>query len=269
MIFWITGCPCSGKTFIGDYLELHEGFVSIDGDTISYSEDATDQATWKDMLEAFGHWFKKEEAPDALWQAHYRSIYARAVAQSAEGKNVVVTFALFPRKVRDFVRSLVPEAAQELRFVWLGVSEDELVRRNFKRLSTHLASVGTTHEQFWAGGGDANVEAARRAYGESWSYEAFARWQKEVVYAGTEPFSTEELETDCVVVDNEDLESGAGIDQLRTAVGLAARTEAEKHSLDAQAIAEMNFERYKKLPAARKAAEGEQRKEGSSGGGAL
>lgn len=233
-VVWITGCPCSGKTFAGDYL-VTQGFVHVDGDGVSYSKDPEDVTTWKRMLEAFGFWFRGEVAPEELWQDHYKSICAQAAASLAEGKSVVITFAIYPRRARDFVRVQLPE----VRFIRLEASEEELVRRNYERAAKFLEGAGMSFEAFWDSPGDPNVVRARAKYGE-WSYENFKKWQLQDIYPCLEPFG--EDEDGCSKVDNNKLD-GSGIGQICAILGLARQS----GEIDAQAIKALNLERYKQL----------------------
>jgi len=234
VVAWLTGCPCAGKTFIGDYL-VTQGFEHIDGDGISYSKDPQDVAAWKNMLLAFGHWFKGEVAPPELWQDHYRSICVTAAEASAAGKDVVITFAVYPRLARDFVRTQL----KDVQFISLEVGGEELVKRNYARMTKFLEQAGMTHEQYWNSQGDENLAMARAKYGE-WSFDAFRKWQLECIYPCIEPFGEDEKL--CHRLDNSKLDASA-IDQLRSILNLPER----KEDVDLKAIEAVNFERYKKI----------------------
>ena len=117
-LYWINGCPCAGKTFLGDYLAT-EGFVHLDGDECSYSKDPAEKAKWASLLQAFGAWFIGEKPADELWQPIILEIVERAKASLAEGKAVVVTLAIYASYVRDFIRKHLPD----VQFIRLEVSD--------------------------------------------------------------------------------------------------------------------------------------------------
>jgi len=64
MFVWISGRPTCGKTFLGDYLERHHGFVHIDGDTASHRGDRV----WEGMTKCLRPWF--EQNADGRSKSH-------------------------------------------------------------------------------------------------------------------------------------------------------------------------------------------------------
>ena len=87
-VCWICGPPCSGKSFLGDFLAKYYGFKHIDGDAVSYSTDPADVEAWAGMLQAFQIWFRGEAAPTSLWENHYESICKEAALAASEGHRV-------------------------------------------------------------------------------------------------------------------------------------------------------------------------------------
>ena len=160
-ISWLSGPPCAGKTFLGDYLAAHHGCLHVDGDGVSYSKAPADERTWAAMLRAFGHWFRGEQAPAELWHPHYAAICAQAAQAAASGRRVVVTFAAMTAACRAFASAQLGARGWGVTWVWLAVSEEELVRRNLARLTAYLGAAGLSHSQYWQSDADPNIVAAR------------------------------------------------------------------------------------------------------------
>ena len=64
--------------------------------------------------------------------------------------NIVVTFATYPRLVRDFLREQIKESTgQDLIFILLEVSEEEYLKRSAIRLKDFVKTSGPTMEESW------------------------------------------------------------------------------------------------------------------------
>ena len=62
-IIWLTGYPCAGKTFYGDYLATL-GWEMVDGDAPLYSKDPKDIATWASFTDCLLAWNACQVPPE-------------------------------------------------------------------------------------------------------------------------------------------------------------------------------------------------------------
>ena len=82
--------------------------------------------------------------------------------ETVNGKNesnIVVTFATYPRQVRDFLREQIKESTgQDLIFILLQVSEEEYLKIAISAISIKAfeKTSGSTMEEFW--GKNENME---------------------------------------------------------------------------------------------------------------
>ena len=150
MIVWITGRTTAGKTWLGDFLQHYHGWVHVQGDEVmNTSKDST---MTKNLFAAFEYWFKLKPAPFELWSEYYKNL-CNQVVETVNGKNesnIVVTFATYPRLVRDFLCEQIKEnTGQDLIFILLEVSEEEYLKRSAIRLKDFVKTSGSTMENFW------------------------------------------------------------------------------------------------------------------------
>lgn len=140
-VVWLSGNSGAGKTFTGDALAVTAGFAHLDGDELVWSKEPAEQALWADLLQAFSHWFEGRPAPPALWQPLYRLQCARVRAALAGGeKRIAMSLTVYHRETRDFIRAQLPEHV----FILLRCDVEELVRRARVRFAAYAASRGET-----------------------------------------------------------------------------------------------------------------------------
>lgn len=143
-IVLISGCPGSGKTFVGDYLEMMGGFSHVDGDTFFLSKDPEQAKLKNNLLEAHTHyWIEKKSAPGELWKPYYQELFGFIEKAHEKNSNVVVSGVVLQREVRDYWRLQFPEHV----FIFLALPENELVARRIRRLEVIAESQKMTIEQ--------------------------------------------------------------------------------------------------------------------------
>jgi gluconate kinase len=140
----ISGCPGSGKTFVGDYLERMCGFSHVDGDIFMQSREPEHAKLTKNLLEAHNHyWIEKKSAPSELWKPYYQELFGLVEKEHEKTSNVVISGVVLQREVRDYFRLQFPNYI----FVLLVLSENELVERRNKRLEAIAESQKISMEQ--------------------------------------------------------------------------------------------------------------------------
>ena len=76
-LYWLNGYPCTGKTFLADYLAT-QGWFMVDGDYKNYSADPKDAETWGAFYQAFEEYWTKcdctELPPEELWKPHHEDL---------------------------------------------------------------------------------------------------------------------------------------------------------------------------------------------------
>jgi len=140
----ISGCPGSGKSFIGDYLEMVGGFAHVDGDIFFLSKEPEHVDLKNNLLEAHIHyWIEKKSAPSELWKPYYQELFGLVEKAHEKNSNVVISAVALQREVRDYFRLQFPNHV----FILLVLSENELVARRIKRLEAIAESQKMTMEQ--------------------------------------------------------------------------------------------------------------------------
>jgi len=145
-IVWVHGYPCSGKTFMGDYLSTL-GWHNVDGDWKSLSKDREVLESWGKMFQLLTKWTAgapTDEDEDKVWKAHYTELCNRAIDVANQGKNVCISFVGYKKVVREFMKSLIPD----LKIIQIKVDVDLLLEKNFVRLTYALAPMTLT--EMWA-----------------------------------------------------------------------------------------------------------------------
>lgn len=159
----------SGKTFTGDYLAAHHDFAHVDGDEMLLNQHVAENKRLSDGLvqALFEHWLPGRDAPAALWQPYLQSLCDRVLVATKAKPRVVLTFSLYRREARDFVRAALRGRATVL-MLKLNCDDDLLVERNMTRQQQYLELQGKTMEQAWDEGGCAEkwgvygIESYRR-----------------------------------------------------------------------------------------------------------
>lgn len=131
-LVWVSGQSGSGKTTLGQAFHRLGWGVHFDGDVFGHGGDAVTESgiateamlekrsprmkdAWTRMeKEGFGRLFKGEEAPLEYWQP-FHSMLCEGVAKAWEQcapSNMVVTFSVYSRLVRDYIRSQLPQVME-------------------------------------------------------------------------------------------------------------------------------------------------------------
>uniref|UniRef100_A0A7S4DWZ3 Sulfotransferase domain-containing protein n=1 Tax=Lotharella globosa TaxID=91324 RepID=A0A7S4DWZ3_9EUKA len=232
-VWWITGRPSAGKTFTGDYLEASCGFTHVEGDWRMHSP-LHRQVTDGLVKSFYQFWFKDKDAPEELWQPYYGEVCteAKEALNRDPRKPVVVTLALYRKKVREYVGKQL----KGVRFILLEISDDEAARRMLLKFKEYLEVTKTKAEAYWKGQG------LETKYGP-YSDENYMLWQKQTSMHGLEPFSADEKQS-CFVV-NADKKDDSVLDNVRRVLGLAQR----RNPIDLNAIKAVNNARYLRMVA--------------------
>ena len=130
-IVWVSGYPCSGKSFIGDYLMSEHGFHHVDGDWASQSKKPEDKELWANNVAAAAVFTSGQNPPEELWVPFFDILCQRAKQAVSEGKRAVISYPLFNAKLRDWVRNRIE--GQEFKIVMLDSDIQVLIDRFFER----------------------------------------------------------------------------------------------------------------------------------------
>ena len=192
-VTFLTAWSGVGKTTTGDYLGTYCGLHHIDGDDdMRRPDDATRAAATQGLVKSFyGHWFKDQPAPAELWHPFHQLLCDRVVDALSSHRDVVVSFSVYRREVRDFLREHLKSHA-EVRFIKLECDVDVVVKGALARVKDFMSLRDKTVEEWWAEGEN------EKKYGE-FSFDNYKRMQFDTVLSGFEPLG--EDEADCTVVD--------------------------------------------------------------------
>merc|ERR1740123_2402847 len=95
-LLWLCGHPCSGKTWMGDYLESR-GFKHVDGDAHAQlaGECEESKKLWKGLEACFHMMQAQKPVPEEMWKPYYEDAVHRVKDALKDHDKVVFTFALF------------------------------------------------------------------------------------------------------------------------------------------------------------------------------
>ena len=192
-IVFIVGVMGTGKTTAGDYLAEYCDFHHVDGDNILH-RSAMDKPDWikpaGDMSKAaFEFWFKDKPCPESMWRP-YMSILCLQIEEAVrQHSRVTVSFAVYRREVRDFLRSRL---GRGLRFLRLECDVDILVQSSFDRLREALDASHTSLSEWW----DSRNPGAQNCGGQArygdFSFAKFKQMQQENQLNGMADFDDDE-----------------------------------------------------------------------------
>lgn len=223
-ILWITGNSGAGKTFTGDYLEQLQNFVHVEGDGGFASSDEKRKTAFYQCAKAFDFWFEEKEAPTELWHPHFEILLSDVEEAKKTGKNIVVTYTVYNRQVRDYLRNKVPE----LIFIQLQVSKGELIKRAKVRFENFAKSQGKSIE-----------ETFKEYHKIDYSEEAFEKFTLNIM-RGLQELQKDELESGkyhLISVDD-------GVSYLKKILQLANISNFDE-KFDREKISEVNYQRFK------------------------
>jgi len=127
-IIWLFGYPSSGKTFCADYLATC-GWENIDGDWISQETDPKVIAKYDGFEGAIQA--QVDERPMTPKELKVQKLYLKGLVDKAKkcankGTSAAVSFVLYTKESRDYIRSLVPD----IKFVRIDVDLDKMMVSN-------------------------------------------------------------------------------------------------------------------------------------------
>ena len=124
-IIWISGCPTSGKSWVGDFLLHHHGWHHLDGDEqqyIQHDSEAVHLYNQADDIKAAGN-----PAPPELWTPYLTNICKQAM--KIRCSNLVITRGFHDMVQAEFVRDWMEKEGTTLVFVELQISDEDFVAR--------------------------------------------------------------------------------------------------------------------------------------------
>jgi gluconate kinase len=228
MIIWLTGNSGAGKTFTGDYLGTIQNFVHIDGDVVvEKSKNEEKKKNFSDCVKAFDFWFEEKEAPKELWHPHFECLIKEAKEKTNNGKNVVVSFTVYHRQVRDFLREKLPK----LLFIHLICSKKELIRRAKVRFEQYVLSKDSSIEELF-----------KKHYNMEYSDENFEKVTIHIM-RGMMDLEKDEIETGYYHTVNVD----DGVTYFKKLHEILKLPFSENEKIPFEKIANINYERFKNL----------------------
>jgi gluconate kinase len=166
-LLFITGLSGSGKTTLGEKLKNENGFIHFNVDIWAFGGDPVEQSASvptpammekRDPVikEAFDNMaangFRKLAAGESvsfeIWEKFF-SLLVPAIKNTQEktgnGKNLVITFSVYCRSVRDYLRS---QLGEKLAFIVLNPSVENVGFRKVQHLRNTASERGQTLSQF-------------------------------------------------------------------------------------------------------------------------
>jgi len=186
----ITAYSGSGKSFLGDYLELYCGFAHVDGDEPLFMPQHADIAKRFRQV-YYDFWLSGQDAPVELWQPVYRLICDWAKAAGETNDRVVITQSMYSKQARTFVREQL--GSENVAFVHVHVDEDVLIRGLLARDTQDWPNLfgGKGIEQCWDEGVPP-LDGQKEQYGE-FAFESYRQFKlKDSNIRGFVPLSKDE-----------------------------------------------------------------------------
>lgn len=230
-VMMIVGKPCSGKTFMGDFLATR-GWKHVDGDQGNYNQDPKLQevfgAFWVAMTQAVAG----KPVTEKQWKPFYEFFAGKVKEELASHDKVVLTFAILGlfNGEEAYMRSQFPD----MKFVCVCADQAELIKRWYVRGDEMLAAMGMTVQEAWAH--ESNAEA-RAQFGEEHTDEVHKKYVVETFYAPDTVKIKHDPEKNCYEICNDDISNNQGIEELCKLCGVSDT------SLDKEAIAAVNLKR--------------------------
>ncbi|CAL1130198.1 unnamed protein product [Cladocopium goreaui] len=224
----ITGWSGAGKTTAGNYLELVHGWKHLDGDNIMHRKDAESLKLTEGLTTSFySYWFKNLSAPPELWKPYLDALMQQCLEQRATAAGLAVTFSVYRRKAREYLRQLVPD----LRILRLDCDPEVVICGALERLETYLRNKNKTVQDWWR-------EAKKdEIYGE-YSYESYTKMQMTEYLSGMEPFDPSEPGCSCCDVTQRGTQ---GLDAIADALRL------KRQAVDLQGLKDLERRRLAEL----------------------
>lgn len=239
-IIFLTALSGVGKTTTGDYLAEYCGVHHLDGDNIL--NGSTINPEWVEPAgnitnALFGHWMKKQPCPEELWHPYMNILCSQIQEALEDHKRIVVTFVVYRREVRDFLRD---KFGSSLRFVMLECETDILVTGALARLKQGLTMAGMSIEDWWQNEDPAMQNCGgQKKYGD-FCFESYKQMQLENALNGMVEFGSDEKDGQVVDVSSRDT---AAFHRVSTALGLVPTT--DDVDIDKlKAIATAKMEKY-------------------------
>jgi hypothetical protein len=186
---FLIGYPCSGKTFMADYLETI-GWYNVDGDWVFMSKKPEDQKLKGDLMAALKKIIHNEavtEAEKSVLKGYYKGLCDKAIASANQGTNTAISFVLYTRWLRDYVRSLFhnfqPKGSgvPDINIIHVKVDIKILLPRNRIRMEKGASQHNMTLEKAW----DMKMtEREKKLYGQEYSHENFDKYMVGEYYTG-------------------------------------------------------------------------------------
>jgi gluconate kinase len=218
----ISGCPGSGKTFVGDYLEMMCGFSHLDGDIFMLSKEPGHAELKDNLLKAHNnYWIEKKPAPGELWKPYYQELFGLVKKAHEKNASVVVSGVVLQREVRDYFRLQFPNYI----FVLLVLPENELAERRTKRLEAIAESQNKTVEQ-----------AYKEMFNDSYSTDLYLKRTKKAL-EGLQPIEHDEVLSFTI---------DAGTDEKYRILHDILQLPPPQPIIPVQEIATINYERWKR-----------------------
>ncbi|HRI66399.1 MAG TPA: AAA family ATPase [Polyangium sp.] len=219
---FISGCPGSGKSFLGDYLETMCGFSHVDGDIFILSKESRHVELKNNLFEAhINYWIEKKSAPRELWQPYYQELFGLVEKAHEKNSNVVVSAVVLQREVRDYLRAQLPNHI----FILLVVSENELVERRLRR----LRAIAESQKKNMA-------QAYKDMFNDSYSDDTYLKRTQKVLQ-GLQPIENDEVLSFTI---------DAGTDEKYKSLHEALQLPPPQPVIPVEDIASINYERWKR-----------------------
>ena len=157
-----TATNAVGKTFTGDYLEHVHNFVHVDGDMqLRNIHIPQYRANFKGLMGAMKN---KDDTDDPAWQPYIQELVDQTLEAAKTSEKVVLTFACFQQKHRDFVMTqLTAGGATQTRMVFLTINEDVKFEGLYHRTKRQLQGTGMDFGDWmrsvgWEGTGEPTIK---------------------------------------------------------------------------------------------------------------
>jgi len=210
---------------MADYLATLD-WVNVDGDWISQETDPKVLAKFEGLEEAIGKNVNEQPMTAKEWkvtQLYLKGLVDKAKAEAKKGINAAVSFVLYTKKSRDYIRSLVPT----IQFVRIDVELSKMMASNRVRQTKMCEGYGMTLAEMY----DQYVTPEEKEkLGGEYTDERLDKYFQMKYYSGLKDFEESE-KAYTHVIDNNSY-GKPGLEHLRKIVGISGDFEYDRTAIE-------------------------------------
>jgi len=210
---------------MADYLATI-GWENIDGDWISQETDPKVLAQYEGMEEAIGKNVSEQPMTDQEWtvmKRYLKNLCDKAIKSANAGTSAAISFVLYNKQSRDYIRSLIPS----IKFIRIDVELATMMASNRVRQTKMCEGFGMTLVEMY----DQYVTPEEKEkLGGEYTDERLDKYFQMKYYSGMKDFEASEKSYSHVIDNNS--YGKPGLMHLRRIVGISGDFEYDRTAIE-------------------------------------